>query len=268
MNTVAIYPTGILSPSSLTGIYLIVYVSKKTIWDFLDNGLQPCYHDLTGDVTLVEDLSSGWLQADCTLFEIMKNASDQEFRSYSALPAACSWPFGRPSLALARLYKRITTWDSPEVVLTPKLMKSVCRQALQQSKKVSEEMSLSDQIIQCYLKIKFRMIRCKLDYHLISGRCLLKDLFLCQLLTCGVHLAKLESKAIMRWRRVKRLKEKERTEQVIRLIQEERERTLRDLPLRPELFLGDEQFLRCWLDVSWGADWPTLVLAAQGQMTH
>lgn len=241
-----------------TGLYLIAYESKDTIWDFLDYGLQPCYHDLTGDVTLVGDLSSGWLQADDTLFEIMKNASDQEFRSYSAMPSACSWPFGRPSLALARLYKRITLWDSPELVLTPRLMKSICRQTLQQSKKASDEMPLSDQIIQCYLKIKYRMIRCKLDYHLISGRCLLKDLFLCQLLTCGVLLSRLRRKAVLSWRRVEKQKQKEKTRQAVQLILEEQDRMARGLPLKPELFLGDDHFLSCWLDVSWGADWPPL----------
>ncbi|AII79356.1 nonstructural protein [Khasan virus] len=258
MNTIAIYPAGIVSETYLKKMFLIAYETRDTIWDFLEQGLQPCYIDLTGETTLINDLSSGWLSADCTLFEIFQNATDSEFRSYSALPTACSWPFGRPSLALGRIYKRITVWDHPELVLTPDLVKSFCRQVLRQSKRQSNDMPLSDQIILCYQKIKFRMIRFGLDYHLISGKCLMKDLFLCQLLTAQCILVRQRLKCEQRFAVIVKERQRKETQETLSLIERERERMALGLPLDVSLFIGNPDFLRCWLDTKWTKDWPTI----------
>ncbi|AIU95031.1 nonstructural protein [Silverwater virus] len=258
MNFIALYPTGMTSETTLSRIYAITYEVKPTIWDFLENGQQPCFHDFTGSMSLILERSVGWVNVDVGLFETMKTVKDKHRGDYGSLDLCCCWPFGRPSLALARIYHRMSVWDLPELVLTPRLMKSICRQTLQQSKKVSDQFSLSDQIIMCYLKIKYRMKRFGLDHRMISGSCLLKDLLLCQLLTGQIILERRHKRIVQEACLKRCVKVLRKGEQEAREMEKEKERMLLGLPLRPELFWTDERFLVNWLSTKWTKDWPTL----------
>nr|WFD55796.1 MAG: nonstructural protein [Qingdao tick uukuvirus] len=255
MSEVIVYPFRKSYRSGLSGLYTIVYETHDTIWDFLDSGLQPYLIDLTGNSTMVRIASYGWFDVDPVIYNWMKDATDDDLRTQKALQDICSWPFGRPSLALARLVKRVTYWDWPEVVFSERLVKSICRQVLGQSKKCSDALPLCDQIIYCYLKIKSRMLRFGLDYRKISGVCLIKDLFLCQLLSAEALFKKATLRCQNRWAKqftlLRRKLEKEEADE-----QKRRTEMAKSGILDLEELLKDPDFLRCWLDTTWQADWP------------
>ncbi|BCT55143.1 nonstructural protein [Toyo virus] len=257
MSEVVIIPTRKSFRTGLSRIYTVVYETHDTIWDFLENGLQPYLVDLTGTTSMCRITSYGWFDVDPLLYGWTRNASGDDLRTQLALQNICSWPFGRPSLALARLVKRVNDWDWPAAVFTEKVVKSVCRQVLGQSKKVSDSVPLCDQIIYCYLKIKSRMKRFGLDYRKISGLCLVKDLYLCQLLSAEALLQKASLRCQNRWTKqfvfMRRRMEKEEEEKAKKEI---------ELALSGRLnldeLLKDLNFRQCWLDTTWGADWPPL----------
>lgn len=255
MSEVVVYPFRKTYRTSLSGVYMVVYETHDTIWDFLDNGLQPYLIDLTGNSTMFRISSYGWFDVDPVLYNWMRDATDEDLHTQRALQDICSWPFGRPSLALARLVKRVSCWDWPEVVFSEKLVKSICRQVLGQSKKCSDALPLCDQITYCYLKIKHRMKRFDLDYRKISGVCLIKDLFLCQLLTAEALHQKATLRCQNRWVKqftmMKRKLEREEAEEKQRQVEKAQSGWL-DL----DSLLKDPDFLRCWLDTTWQADWP------------